>query len=174
MNRIEVIAKLIQDYKMADGMGAEIGVCTGLTLFSLLKLFPNLRMLGVDKWEYVLGYGDKVSNGYASYLGKQIHRHYFDVMHKAMEYGKRVKIFKLDSITAAETCENDSFDFVFIDADHRESFVRADIAVWLPKVKPGGLLLGHDIHRISVRSAVNSFFDTFKEFDDYVWMIEKN
>jgi hypothetical protein len=35
-------------------------------------------------------------------------------------------------------------DLVFIDGDHRYEAVRADIAGWLPKVRPGGVLCGHD------------------------------
>jgi predicted alpha/beta hydrolase family esterase len=37
-------------------------------------------------------------------------------------------------------------DFVFIDADHKYESVKADIAAWLPKVRPGGHIAGHDYH----------------------------
>src|SRR5207253_8367684 len=37
-----------------------------------------------------------------------------------------------------------SVDFVFIDAGHDFNSVCNDIRVWLPKVKPGGVLAGHD------------------------------
>lgn len=36
-------------------------------------------------------------------------------------------------------------DVVFIDGDHRYDAVAADIAAWLPKVRPGGVLCGHDL-----------------------------
>lgn len=35
-------------------------------------------------------------------------------------------------------------ELIFIDADHREAAVRADIAAWAPYVRPGGILCGHD------------------------------
>ena len=38
-------------------------------------------------------------------------------------------------------------DFLFIDADHRyESFI-ADLKAWIPKVKAGGIVCGHDCER---------------------------
>lgn len=36
------------------------------------------------------------------------------------------------------------FDCVYIDANHNYHAVSADIKAWAPKVKPGGLLAGHD------------------------------
>lgn len=35
-------------------------------------------------------------------------------------------------------------DMVFIDADHTEAAVRADLLAWRKHVKPGGVLCGHD------------------------------
>jgi len=43
---------------------------------------------------------------------------------------------------------------VFIDGNHSYGHVRADIAAWRPKLKPGGLLCGHDFHMEGVRRAV--------------------
>lgn len=63
-----------------------------------------------------------------------------------------------DSVIAADRYEPESVDFVFIDADHSEAAVKRDIAAWLPKVRPGGVLAGHDIDFRDVRAAVLSFF----------------
>lgn len=35
-------------------------------------------------------------------------------------------------------------DIVMIDADHEYAHVRADLAAWWPRVRPGGVLMGHD------------------------------
>lgn len=51
---------------------------------------------------------------------------------------------KMDSVDAAKLYEDNSLDFVFIDGDHLYESVRSDIDAWLPKVKIGGYLSGHD------------------------------
>jgi len=38
----------------------------------------------------------------------------------------------------------ETVDLLFIDGDHRYPAVRSDIALWTPKVRPGGLVCGHD------------------------------
>ena len=59
-----------------------------------------------------------------------------------------------DSAAAAAKFADQSLDAAFIDADHRLEFVRADIQAWLPKIKPGGILAGHDADETGVGQAV--------------------
>ena len=49
-----------------------------------------------------------------------------------------------DSEEVANSFENESLDFVFIDAEHAYENIKKDILVWMPKVKNGGILAGHD------------------------------
>jgi len=51
---------------------------------------------------------------------------------------------KLPSLEAVKLYDDHSLDFVFIDAAHDYDNVRKDILAWKPKVKPGGILAGHD------------------------------
>jgi predicted O-methyltransferase YrrM len=41
---------------------------------------------------------------------------------------------------------DDTVDLLFIDGSHDEASVRRDLAVWTPKVYPGGIICGHDYH----------------------------
>jgi hypothetical protein len=55
-----------------------------------------------------------------------------------------VKPVRSRSVKAAGAYADESLDVVFIDACHLYECVKEDIAAWLPKVKKGGYLAGHD------------------------------
>jgi hypothetical protein len=64
-------------------------------------------------------------------------------------------ILRMPSEEASKTFEDKSLDFVFIDADHSFPCINADLTNWLPKVKPGGTIAGHDLLYVSVKKAVD-------------------
>jgi predicted O-methyltransferase YrrM len=51
---------------------------------------------------------------------------------------------KATSVEAAKLYEDESLDFVFIDACHQYECVVEDIRAWYPKVKKNGIISGHD------------------------------
>lgn len=55
-----------------------------------------------------------------------------------------VKPFRANSEEASLLLAEGVFDLVFIDADHSYQAVKDDIVWWRSKVKPGGILCGHD------------------------------
>lgn len=66
---------------------------------------------------------------------------------------------KLSSRVAHKLFADNSIDFLFIDAEHTYEGVSADIDLWLPKVREGGVIAGHDYDWDGVRKAVNEKFD---------------
>lgn len=64
---------------------------------------------------------------------------------------------KMMSVDAAKNYDDNSLDFVFVDGDHEYAACKEDIIAWLPKMKHGGILAGHDYGWCqSVRDAVHA------------------
>jgi hypothetical protein len=55
-----------------------------------------------------------------------------------------IKNIKADSAQSASLFADKSVDIAFIDACHEYECVYKDILAWLPKIKSGGILSGHD------------------------------
>lgn len=79
-----------------------------------------------------------------------------------------------DSISAAKMFVCGQLDFCFIDAAHNYESVKADINAWQPKVKPGGILAGHDYCDSwpGVKKAVDELLPN-RQLNKSVWMIRK-
>lgn len=146
--------------------GAEIGVLRGKTLFSTLNACPDLHMVGVDQWKHVPLRPDENAETYVGFDMALLER---EVKAKAKSYGLRCVILHGDTVSMAEHVADGSLDFVFIDADHTEAGVRRDIEAWTPKVRSGGMVLGHDISWGTVNKVVREVFPDFQSFGEEVW-----
>jgi hypothetical protein len=100
-----------------------------------------------------------------------------DVFKKNMEtLSKYYCPIRSSSLEAAKTFEDRSLDFVFIDASHEYEDVKNDILAWLPKVKIGGILAGHDYfedqsYHPGVFKAVTELVNGF-EISEKCWIHE--
>jgi len=93
-----------------------------------------------------------------------------------MMYFHQLKVVKMTSEQASTIFLDGYFDMVYIDAMHTFDHVNADIGYWLPKVREGGIIGGHDYgHRRhpGVKKAVDKWFgeENIKTWPiDTVWM----
>ena len=75
------------------------------------------------------------------------------------QVGWMVTTHRKPSVEAASDFQDDSMAAVFIDADHSYEAVKADLAAWYPKVKPGGIIAGHDFvwnHPVSQKGVIRA------------------
>ena len=98
------------------------------------------------------------------------------VRHVAMRFPARCTLHPMTSVEAAPLVEDGSLDFVFVDAGHSYDAVKADIAHWAPKVRPGGWFGGHDLHddHPGVGKAVVEAFGPDIHLEPYaVWWVRR-
>jgi len=127
--------------------GAEVGVYRGHLSRHLLTYFASLRPLYlVDKWQLV---DPNSEYGKCSACAMQTAHGVRQTKSCALSniaFAKdRTIILQGDSVNMASNIDRDSLDFVFLDADHTYDGLSRDLIAWAPKVKPYGLLCGHDI-----------------------------
>jgi predicted O-methyltransferase YrrM len=119
-----------------DAVMVEIGSYRGQSAeqFALSRRFKKIYC--VDPW--VTGYHDidPASNSDMEAVEKD-----FDL--RTSQYPQIEKI-KLPSNEAVKLFENESVDLVYIDACHTYEAVKEDLSIWLPKIKKGGFISGHD------------------------------
>lgn len=134
--------------KMNFKIGAEIGVRTGDYSEILLKANGELHLYCIDPW---CAYEEMGS------LRKQ--RTYQEIATaKLAPYD--VMIVVKTSEDALRDFQDNYLDFVYIDGSHIFDNVMLDIIGWTKKVKPGGIVSGHDYFRhrsFGVMDAVDAY-----------------
>ena len=60
---------------------------------------------------------------------------------------KCIEKMKSTSLEAAKEFDDESLDLVYIDSDSTYESVKSDIEAWLPKVRKGGIISGHDYRK---------------------------
>jgi predicted O-methyltransferase YrrM len=124
------------------GRGVEVGVNDGWFSEWILRGWRGERLCSVDPWAAEID-----RNGdYANWTQERIDSVYEAVVLRLGAYGERSEILRKTSADAAGDFPDRSLDFVYIDAAHDLGSVREDIAAWYPKVRPGGIIAGHDYH----------------------------
>lgn len=86
-----------------------------------------------------------------------------------------VRIVRLDSVRASKLFGYGYLDMVFIDADHSYEAVLRDIRAWLPVVRNGGIISGHDYgtYKGVVRAVNEIFKKKVQRLPGSVWYVEK-
>lgn len=79
---------------------------------------------------------------------------------------------KTSSLEYVKKIPDHSIDFIYIDGNHQYSSVKEDIISWLPKIKKGGVISGHDYTWDSVKKATQEIFQKIPDntYEDSSWM----
>lgn len=152
---------MIYDQLPSNSHIVEIGSWKGRSSSHMAVMIANgnkkIKFDCVDTWE-----GSDV-------LNKSLYNSFLKNMEPVKDYFTPIRKTSLD---AAELYTDSSLDFVFIDAAHDYKNVRADILAWKEKVKPGGILSGHDYPCADVQRAVHELLVSV-EVIGQCWYIRK-
>jgi hypothetical protein len=145
---------------------AEVGCYSGES--TRIFLSRVARVIAVDPWtDYVEN--DTTRGPFPMTDMREVER-LFDGL--VAEYPGRITKQKGASRAIAATIPDASLDLVYIDANHDYEDVVADLQAWQPKVKPGGLIAGHDYdpQRFGVIRAVRDVVgEPDAVFPDLTW-----
>lgn len=168
--------KLVE--QLPDGaMWVEIGVFLGKGIIGTAEyaksLNKEIKFWAVDTWE---GSDEPEHKEFLAKIGGPAA--FYSKFHenvKAAGVDKLIFSLKGKSVEIADLFEDNSLDVTYIDASHDYDSVQADIRAWLPKVKNGGVLAGHDYNSPVVKQAVHDIFPSEKlgdECDSWIYYVK--
>ncbi len=144
------------------GCGVEIGVKQGEYSEFLLSCWRGRHLISVDPW--LEEEADKYVD-IANVEQSQHERYLAETRQRLGRFGARSSIWRMTSLEANERIPRHSLDFVYIDARHDYASVLEDLEAWYDKVRPGGIIAGHDYldgmlpaGEFGVKRAVDEFF----------------
>lgn len=156
------IAHLLNERGLV-GCGVEVGVQTGLYSETLLRTWQGAHLISVDPWR------EDAPDAYVDIANRPQDAqdaNYEATRARLEPFGRRSSIWRATSVEAAARIPDHCLDFVYLDARHDFDSVVEDLEAWLPKLRPGGILAGHDYVDghfpagvFGVKSAVDGFFD---------------
>jgi len=117
----------------------ELGVDRGESFFTFCQAAiehnTGTRSFGVDTWR-----GDQHAGDYDETTFSQVSGH------NEANYQSFATLIRSSFDDALNRFESDSIDVLHLDGLHTEPAVRHDLDSWLPKLRPGGILLLHDVN----------------------------
>ncbi|CAE7301670.1 unnamed protein product [Symbiodinium natans] len=129
----------------------EIGTFSAMTSEYLLRMVPCLQLWCIDPLPQRVAWS------------------------RLSKFRNRSTLWKIDSSAGSTRVEDGSMDLVFVDGDHSYEGAASDIFNWEKKLRPGGILAGHDFNGIfpGVVRAIEEFVQlrqlTLHLATDYMW-----
>lgn len=140
------LAKLFSELGFTKG--AEVGVLFGRYSKILCETIPNLKLSSIDPW---LAYGE--------YNDPKTQEEFDDLYHQTVKSleGLNCNVIRAKSMDAVKVFDDNSLDFVYIDGNHEFTSEANDIHEWSKKVRPGGIISGHDYIHYRASSLSHSY-----------------
>lgn len=138
--------------------GAEVGVEAGKYSAILLESNSKLMLYSIDAWASYDTYRAHVSQEIMDLI-------YQAAVKRLAKYQGRVQLVKAYSLDAVRTFADDALDFVYLDANHSYESVSKDLRAWWKKIRPGGILSGHDYRK---NSGIGEKLEVIPALNDFI------
>jgi predicted O-methyltransferase YrrM len=98
----------------------------------------------------------------------------YNVFSDAISSHSNISHIMKTSDDAHSSIKDDYYDFIYIDGLHTYDQVKKDITNYLPKIKKGGFIGGHDYHTNwqGVMDAINELVVVERVFGDTSWILK--
>lgn len=130
---------MLLDRANLHGKAVEVGTHRGVFAYAFLNCWHGGELYCVDHWESGYHPDDPAALGNREEDLEETRR----VLKRFSDEG-RVHIIRQPSQIAVKEFEDESLDLVYIDSDHRDVEVLHEMERWWPKIRPGGMMAGHD------------------------------
>lgn len=129
---------------LRGGIFVEVGSWKGRSTSFIGRICNEngTRLVCVDHWN---GSRDSLEERYRAALQVEDVEATFRANMSAL--GITVEVIAAPSLEAVNRFAPNSIDRIFLDASHDGPSVRADLDAWLPRLREGGILAGHDYGR---------------------------
>lgn len=131
----------------------EVGVWKGAFSAHLAASVPGASLLAVDPWQSYPAWQDTKNSLPPAEQQAFMAGAHAEAVTRLGRY-PNVTICRKFSTDAARDVADGSLDFVYIDANHVKAAVLEDLAAWVPKVRPGGIVAGHDYRAFSNKPTI--------------------
>jgi hypothetical protein len=149
-------------FSHVKGIGVEVGTFEGYNAVNVLKYCKLDKLYCVDPYrpyvDTIGGLGDFYQETWDAIHAKVVDR-----------LGGMAEVIRKPSLDAVVDFSDSSLDFVYLDGDHSGDNVLKEIYAWLPKVKTGGLLGGHDCLEGGVMQAITEWNISHPEYDEKIY-----
>ena len=152
-------------------LGAYKGKSTSFIVTEMINRGRNINFTTVDTFQGDSGSTDTAEiDAYKKVNVSSMYEEFTENTNHLREYFTTLIHFSNES---AKYFADDSVDVIFLDAGHSAQAVIKDIAAWLPKMKNGGIMAGHDYHAWKgVKEAVDGAFDKPDKVENDCWFVK--
>lgn len=156
----------------------EVGVLSGSLTSRVIRQVQSITdYYCVDPWKTYKEIGqttdDRRLAAYDEAKWEDIYQRFMKGVYS--KFKNKVRVLRETSLDAAKRFPLESVDVVYLDGNHSYKAIKEDIRAWLPKVKKGGIISGHDYSCgwQGVVKGVNEIFgkDNITKYDQGGWSI---